>query len=81
MIIMLAKTRTLLLLAAASIMFAGVAAGAQDQSTPAAKARQAMIGKEAPELKVNQWINTDGQTPSLKDLRGKVVVLDFFAFW
>jgi len=40
-----------------------------------------MIGKMAPDLAVGQWINSDGKALSLKSLRGKVVVLDFFAFW
>lgn len=68
-------------LAAAMILCAGVFARTQDQNTPEAKARQAMIGKTAPELKVGQWIHTNGKTLSLQNLRGKVVVLDYFAYW
>ncbi len=38
------------------------------------------VGKKAPELKgVDKWINSKGL--KLSDLKGKVVVLDFFAPW
>lgn len=40
-----------------------------------------LVGKPAPTLKVSKWINTNGKTLSLSGLRGKVVVLDFWAFW
>ena len=36
-------------------------------------------GKQAPEWVVSEWINTEGLT--LSDLRGKVVVIDFFQLW
>lgn len=36
------------------------------------------IGQEAPDFKV---IGTDGKTIRLRDLRGKTVVLDFWATW
>jgi len=38
-----------------------------------------LIGRPAPELKIAQWI--DGKPVSMKDLRGKVVFLDFWAPW
>lgn len=34
-----------------------------------------LIGKEAPELETSEWV---GKSQTLKDLRGKVVVLEFF---
>ena len=38
-----------------------------------------LLGKEAPVLDVADWKNSDGL--KLADLKGKVVVLDFFATW
>lgn len=71
----------LTVLALVSVTSAGVARTVQDQDTAQAKARKAMVGKMAPELAVDQWINSGGKALSLKSLRGKVVVLDFFTFW
>lgn len=71
----------LTVLAFASITSYGVTGRVQDQDTAEAKARRAMIGKMAPPLAVNQWINSNGKALSLEKLHGKVVVLDFFTFW
>ncbi|HVT10927.1 MAG TPA: hypothetical protein VHE55_01565 [Fimbriimonadaceae bacterium] len=76
-----AKRWILSVLAIAAFVGSGSVARAQDSNSAQAKARKAMVGKMAPELAVNQWINTNGKTLSLKSLRGKVVVLDFFTFW
>ena len=38
-----------------------------------------LVGKKAKELKVKAWLNTDPIT--LKDLKGKIVVLEFWATW
>ncbi len=35
--------------------------------------------RQAPEWKISEWINGDGFT--LKDLRGKVIIIDFFQLW
>ena len=39
----------------------------------------ALQGKPAPELKLNGWINS--KALNLKQLKGKIVVLDFWATW
>ena len=39
------------------------------------------IGKSAPPLAVSDWTNTNGSELSLSKLQGKVVVLDFWAYW
>ena len=38
------------------------------------------VGEMAPEIAAKEWINFEG-APTLKGLRGKVVVLDFWATW
>jgi thiol-disulfide isomerase/thioredoxin len=38
-------------------------------------------GKAPPELQVKDWMNTGGKDLKLADLRGKVVVLDFWGVW
>jgi len=42
--------------------------------------RAKMIGQPAPELNVSGWTNTDGKELSSADLKGKVVVLDFYSY-
>jgi len=78
---MQAKRRILTFLAVAVAALLAATAFAQDQNTPEAKARRAMIGKTAPDLAVDHWLNSDGKALSLSGLRGKVVVLDFFTYW
>ncbi|AIE87439.1 TlpA family protein disulfide reductase [Fimbriimonas ginsengisoli] len=58
----------ILLLASLSL-----AAGQQKGPSP--------VGKPAPALQVGHWLNTKGAPLSLDKLKGKVVVLDFWAFW
>jgi hypothetical protein len=38
-----------------------------------------LIGKQAPELVISEWINSEGTT--LDNLKGKVVILEFFQMW
>jgi thiol-disulfide isomerase/thioredoxin/Leucine-rich repeat (LRR) protein len=38
-------------------------------------------GRPAPALSVHDWYGTQGRTLSLNDLRGKVVLLDFWGVW
>jgi hypothetical protein len=42
----------------------------------------ARVGETAPELaRVERWTNTGGRALTLADLRGKVVLLEFWAVW
>jgi cytochrome oxidase Cu insertion factor (SCO1/SenC/PrrC family) len=50
-------------------------------TSSAAQSPNSLAGKKAPALTVQNWANTNGKTLSLAKLRGKVVVLDFWAFW
>ncbi|ODS30457.1 MAG: thiol-disulfide oxidoreductase [Candidatus Scalindua rubra] len=43
------------------------------------KMEAAPTGKRAPEWVISEWINTDGFT--LTDMRGKVIIIDFFQLW
>src|SRR5262245_14454020 len=43
--------------------------------------KDALEGKAPPELKVKEWMNTGGKELKLADLKGKVVVLDFWGTW
>ena len=44
-------------------------------------AKDALEGKAPPALQVGSWLNVDGESLALADLRGKVVVLDFWGTW
>lgn len=44
-----------------------------------AKQRTALVGKDAPPLEVEAWVN--GDPLAAEDLKGKVVLLDFWAVW
>jgi hypothetical protein len=42
---------------------------------------RSLVGKAAPKLVVQNWSNSGGKPLTLASLRGKVVVLDFWAHW
>jgi thiol-disulfide isomerase/thioredoxin len=60
--------------AAVVAMVLGLVAG-----TSGTAARAAMVGKEAPEIQAGYWLNTEAL--SLQGLRGKIVVVEFWATW
>jgi hypothetical protein len=43
--------------------------------------KDALEGKAPPALEVRDWLNTDGKALSLADLRGNVVLIDFWGVW
>jgi thiol-disulfide isomerase/thioredoxin/Leucine-rich repeat (LRR) protein len=45
------------------------------------RALDPLEGRPAPALSVHDWYGTQGRTLSLNDLRGKVVLLDFWGVW
>lgn len=45
------------------------------------EAKDALEGKESPALAVSNWLNTDGKELKLAELKGRVVVLDFWGVW
>lgn len=44
-------------------------------------AKDALEGKAPPALSVRGWVNTDGKELKLEDLKGKVVLIDFWGVW
>ena len=44
-------------------------------------AKDALEGQTPPPLRVQDWMNTDGKELTLAELRGKVVLLDFWGVW
>jgi len=60
--------------AAIVAMVLGLVAG-----TSGTAARAAMVGKEAPEIQAQYWLNAPAL--SLQRLRGKIVVVEFWATW
>lgn len=57
----------------------GRAFGQLESAIASGKKLVALIGKDAAELKVDDWAN--GEPLSPEDLKGKVVLLDFWAVW
>lgn len=46
----------------------------------AGNAAASLVGKQAPEFTNDTWLNTEGKTLRLKDLRGKVVLIEFWTY-
>jgi hypothetical protein len=63
--------------------FAGQADGfKRERSGETGALKDALEGKEPPPLVVSEWLNlTTPKPPTFKDLKGKVVLIDFWAHW
>ena len=44
-------------------------------------AKDALEGKAPPKFKMEEWQNIEKAPKEWKDLKGKVVLLDFWAYW
>lgn len=53
----------------------------RERSGESDAAKDAMEGKAPPKLEMEKWMNVPGKAPTWKSLKGKVVVLDFWAYW
>lgn len=75
-----------ILFALSLALFAQVATAQEDgfkreRRPDTAAAKDALEGKPAPRLQVDKWLNSKNARLNVKDLRGKVVVLDFWGTW
>ncbi|NNE93477.1 MAG: hypothetical protein HKN23_17665 [Verrucomicrobiales bacterium] len=64
-------------------LFSGMAVGddfKRERGRDNDAAKDANEGKPAPELQVTNWINTESPL-KLSDLKGKVVIIDFWGVW
>ena len=68
-----------LLSAALVLALVGVAPAADDKDNNAPDSHRALLGKAAPE--VGTGFTLHGKPAALSDLKGKVVLLDFWAVW
>jgi len=62
------------------LVTAVLAAGFTSASAPA-PAGGVSIGQEAPDFEIAEWRNFPEGASSLADLRGRVVLLDFWRTW
>ena len=53
----------------------------RERSGETAKLKDALEGKPPPPLMASAWLNLEGKAPTWESLKGKVVVLDFWAHW
>lgn len=63
-----------------ALLLAGMLVGCQSGGGDAG-AMQRFRDKPLPELDVPEWVNTDGKPISIESLRGKAVVIEFWATW
>ena len=68
-----------------SILLAGLAGlilgGGGCESSGSATVAKGTSAVSLPKLAVTDWVNVEGQAPALADLRGKPVVVEFWATW
>lgn len=64
-------------------VFASVALAATGLAfeVAATKGGEPEVGKPAPEIGAKNWLNQLGTDPSLANLRGQAVLLEFWATW
>ena len=48
---------------------------------PVRAQKDALENKPPPVFQLSGWMNTDGRILTLEDLKGKVVILDFWGVW
>lgn len=53
----------------------------RERSGATAALKDGVEGKPPPPLTASAWMNLEGKAPTWESLKGKVVVLDFWAHW
>ncbi|MCB8932642.1 MAG: hypothetical protein M9921_04220 [Fimbriimonadaceae bacterium] len=62
--------------------FGGQGDGFQrERSGSTAALKDALEGKAPPAFTATEWLNLQGKAPTWESLKGKVVILDFWAHW
>ncbi len=68
--------------ALAALAFVGQSDGfKRERNGPEAAKKDALEGKPPPSFAITEWLNTGGKALGWKALKGKVVVLDYWAHW
>ncbi|MEZ5979295.1 MAG: hypothetical protein R3F34_13875 [Planctomycetota bacterium] len=76
------RTTTMALVFAAAAALPAVAASGDDFAREGDRTnKDPLEGKAPPALRVENWMNVEGDALALSDLRGKVVLLDFWGTW
>lgn len=70
---------------AASLLAAGFGGQgegiARERSEKTGALKDALEGKAPPALVATSWRNLEGKAPTFASLKGKVILLDFWAHW
>jgi hypothetical protein len=77
---------SILLMALTATLFATGFGGQSDgfkreRGGPTAELKDSLEGKAPPAFTATEWVNIDKKAPTWQGLKGKVVVLDFWAHW
>ncbi|MBJ02062.1 MAG: hypothetical protein CMK00_04235 [Planctomycetes bacterium] len=65
--------KRIILAAAPLLALAGATSSTMPEGVP--------VGSEAPEFTTGQWFNHIGSAPSIASLRGKAILIEFWATW
>ena len=78
---MLSKTLAVAIALFASVAFVSDDGLKRERGGETDAAKDAMEGKAPPKLDMEMWMNVGDKPPTWKSMKGKVVILDFWAYW
>ena len=64
-----------------TLVLSGMLLGAFAVPAAAQSGWKNLNGQKAPSIVAKEWVNAGKKAPTAKDLRGKVILLEFFATW